>query len=179
MNRKRLAEAGRAAVLVLVAVLLQTLVVSRVSVLGVTADLFLIFTVVAAISRGSVYGAVFGFVAGLVADTAFMGPLGVRSLIYVLVGYSVGTLVLRFAAVNLWEVILLAAGASLLAQFAYGLFQFATGPRAGLLTMLATQVLPEVVLDALLTVPIYVLMIRLRVIPALRMEPAAPGSGAE
>ncbi len=52
---------GRAALLVVIAVALQVLVVSRVSILGVTADVFLIFTVVVAVGRGSMYGAIFGF----------------------------------------------------------------------------------------------------------------------
>ena len=44
---------GKALLLLVVAVALQTLIVSRVSVLGVTADLFLVFTVVVAMGRAS------------------------------------------------------------------------------------------------------------------------------
>ncbi len=114
-----------------IAVLLQTLLVSRVSVLGVTADLFLILTVVVAVSRGSMEGAIFGFFAGLVADIAFFQPLGVRALIYVLVGYFVGMFVARFGTVSPWAVLLLAGSASFAAQFVFGLFQYMMGPRAG------------------------------------------------
>jgi len=173
---KRLIAIGKAALLVVIAVALQVLVVSRVSVLGVTADLFLIFTVVVAISRGSMWGAIFGFLAGLVADIAFMEILGLRSLIYVLTGYVVGTIVLRFGTVNPWGVLLVAGGASFLAQFLYGLARFAMGPRAGFFTMLATQILPEMVLDALVTVPVYLLLVRLRIIPAPRPNTGTAGS---
>ncbi|NLO26978.1 MAG: rod shape-determining protein MreD [Actinobacteria bacterium] len=179
MSRGWPAEIGRVVLLMVVAVALQTLIVSRVSVLGVTADLFLILTVVTAIGRGSLYGAVFGFAAGVVADIAFLEPLGVRALIYVLMGYMVGSLVHRFTSVNLWGVFLLAACASFVAQVAYGLFQYAIGPRAGFFVILTTQVLPETVLDALVTVPIYVLLIRLRVVPAPHAETAAAGVGQE
>jgi rod shape-determining protein MreD len=172
---KRLIAIGKAALLVVIAVALQVLVVSRVSVLGVTADLFLIFTVVVAISRGSMWGAIFGFLAGLVADIAFMEILGLRSLIYVLTGYVVGTIVLRFGTVNPWGVLLFAGGASFLAQFLYGLARFAMGPRAGFFTMLATQILPEMVLDALVTVPVYLLLVRLRIIPAPRPTTGTAG----
>jgi len=173
---KRLIAIGKAALLVVIAVALQVLVVSRVSVLGVTADLFLIFTVVVAISRGSMWGAIFGFLAGLVADIAFMEILGLRSLIYVLTGYVVGTIVLRFGTVNPWGVLLVAGGASFLAQFLYGLARFAMGPRAGFFTMLATQILPEMVLDALVPVPVYLLLVRLRIIPAPRPNTGTAGS---
>ena len=176
MGGKRLIAIGKAALLVVIAVALQVLVVSRVSVLGVTADLFLIFTVVVAIRRGSMWGAIFGFLAGLVADIAFMEILGLRSLIYVLTGYVVGTIVLRFGTVNPWGVLLIAGGASFLAQFLYGLARFAMGPRAGFFTMLATQILPEMVLDALVAVPVYLLLVRLRIIPAPRPNTGTAGS---
>ncbi len=178
MGRRPLIAAGRALLLIVLAVALQVLVISRVSVLGVTADIFLIFTVVVAISRGSMHGAIFGFVVGLMADMAFMETLGLRSLIYVLTGYFVGMVVLRFTMINAWGVLLLAGGASFVAQFLYGLAQYVMGPRGGFLTMLVTQILPEMVLDALITVPVYLLLARLRVIPAPRPETGMVGSGA-
>lgn len=179
MGGRWLTAIGKAGLLVVIAVALQVLVVSRVSVLGVTADLFLIFTVVVAIGRGSMYGALFGFLAGVVADTAFMETLGLRSLIYVLTGYFVGMVVARSGTVNPWGVLLVAGAASFLSQFLYSLAQYAMGPRAGFFTMLATQVLPETVLDALVTVPVYLVLVRLRVIPAPRLDTGATGGRAE
>jgi rod shape-determining protein MreD len=166
--------------LFVVAIVLQTMLVSHISVLGVTADLFLIFTVVIGISRGSLDGAIFGFVAGLVADLAFMQPLGIRALTYVLVGYFVGMVVVRFGTVGPWAVFLIALGASFSAQVLYGLLQFVMGPRAGFFTILGVQILPEALLDALVAIPVYVLLIRLRVIPGPRgVEPAVSRGGTE
>lgn len=171
MNLKRFLAVGRVLLLLVIGVALQTLVVSRISVLGVSADLFVILTVVVAIGWGSMHGAIFGFCAGLTADVAFMETLGARSLVYVLAGYFVGMLAYRFGSVNPWGVLLLAGGASLFAQFLYGLFQYMIGPRGGFLTMLVTQILPQTVLDALVTVPVYVLLVHLRVVPVAHFEP--------
>lgn len=179
MGRKQLMILGKVALLFVIAVLLQTLLVSRVSVLGVTADLFLILTVVVAVSRGSMEGAIFGFFAGLVADIAFFQPLGVRALIYVLVGYFVGMFVARFGIVSPWGVLFLAGSSSFLAQFAFGLFQYIMGPRAAFVTMVGTQMIPGAVLDALVAVSVYVFLVRLRLIPAPRVEPAVGRSGPE
>ncbi|NLV71543.1 MAG: rod shape-determining protein MreD [Actinobacteria bacterium] len=179
MFRVQLIAAGKALLLIVLAVALQVLVVSRVSVLGVTADIFLIFTVVVAMSRGSMHGAIFGFVAGIMADIAFMETLGLRSFIYVLTGYLVGMAVLRFGTTNAWGVLLVAGTASLVAQMLYGIVQYAMGPRAGFFTMVAAQILPEMVLDALITVPVYLLLARLRVIPVHRAGVGAARSGAE
>lgn len=179
MNRRRLLTVGKAVLLFIAAILLQILVVSRISVLGVSADLFLILTVVTAIGRGSMEGAIFGFFAGLVADTAFFHPLGVRALIFVLVGYFVGMFVLRFGTIGPWAVLILAGSSSFLSQFVFGLFEYVTGPRAGFFTMLGTQMIPGAVLDALVAVPVYVLLVRVRVFPTARVEPATGGSASE
>ncbi len=179
MGRRRLIVVGKVLLLLVIAVALQTLIVSRVSVLGVTADLFLIFTVVVAMGRGSMEGAIFGFFAGLIADVAFFQPLGVRALIYVLAGYFVGMFVARFGMMTPWGVLFLAGGTSFVAQFVFGLFQYIMGPQADFLTMVGTQMLPEAILDALIAVPVYALLVRLRVIRAPGVSPATGRSGAE
>jgi rod shape-determining protein MreD len=179
VDRRRLTTVGRVALLLVIALALQVMLTSRVTVLGVTADIFLIVTVVVAISRGSLEGAVFGFLVGILADTTYMQFPGLRSLVYVLTGYFVGMLVLRFETVNPWGVLLLAAGASLFAQLVYGLAMYVMGPRAGFFTLVWTQMLPETVLDGLVTVPVYLLLVRLRVIGAARRESAIAGSRPE
>lgn len=179
MGRGRSIAVLKVIVLLAIAVALQTLIVSRISVLGVTADVFLIFTVVVAINRGSMEGAIFGFFAGVVADVAFIQPLGVRALVYVLVGYSVGMVVARFGSVNPWGAFLVAGGASLAGQVLFGLSQYVMGPRAGFFTMFGTQIVPEAVLDALVTVPVYVLLVRLRILSVRQVEPGGTRSATE
>jgi rod shape-determining protein MreD len=179
MGRKELIGAGKVILLLAFAVLLQTVLLSHISVLGVTADLFLILTVIVAVSRGSLEGAVFGFFAGLVADIAYYQPLGVRALIYVLAGYFVGMFVARFGTVNPWSVALLAGVTSFLAQFVFGVFQFMMGPRAALLTMIGTQMLPEAIIDGLIAAPLYVFLVRVRLLPAGQVETARSRGGDE
>jgi rod shape-determining protein MreD len=169
MSRNQAIAVGRVVLLFVVAALLQTLVISRVSILGVSADLFLILTVILAISRGPLWGAVFGFVAGIAADIAYLQPLGLRALVYVVTGYSVALLAARFGTRSLWVVFLYTAGSSLAAQFVFGLF----------LSMLGTQILPEAVLDALVALPVYLLLLRLHLISLPRSEPARMEAGTE
>jgi rod shape-determining protein MreD len=179
MGRRGLLTVGKVVLLLLLAVLLQVLLVSRVSVLGVTADLFLILTVLVAVSRGSMEGAIFGFLAGVAADIAYFQPLGVRALIYVLTGYFVGMVIARFGAASPWSVLLLVGTASFSAQFVYGLFEFTMGPRASFLTMVGTQMLPGAILDALVATPLYVFLTRVRLLPRSRSELTAGGSASE
>src|SRR3990172_6177041 len=116
MRRRELAWVGKAMLLLLIAVVLQTMVVSRVSVLGVTADLLLILTVIVGLGRGSLEGAIFGFCVGIVHDTIFFQTLGGHALIFVLVGYFVGIFLARFGTVNLWAVFIITGASSFAAQ---------------------------------------------------------------
>lgn len=179
MRHKAVLWAGRALLLFVIAVFLQTVVVSHISILGVSADLFLVLTVLVALGRGSMEGAVFGFLAGIVQDTVFFQPLGVHALILVLVGHFVGTLPGRLGTINMWVVLAITAVSSFLGQVVFGLFMYMMGPRAAFFTMMGTQMIPEGLFDALIAIPIYMLLIRARVLPALRSESAATRSSSE
>jgi rod shape-determining protein MreD len=179
MRHRELVSAGKAVLLFVIAVILQTLVVSRISVLGVTADLFLILTVIVGLGRSSLEGALFGFFAGIVHDTIFFQTLGFHALIFVLFGYCVGMFRARFETVNLWAVFILTGVSSFAAQLVFGLFQYAMGPRAAFFTMVGTQMIPGAVFDALIAIPIYILLVRVRVLTSSGQDKASVGTGAE
>ena len=102
-----------------------------------------------------------------------------RALIYVLAGYFVGMFVARFGTVSPWSVALLAGVTSFLAQFVFGLFQYVMGPRGGFFTMIGTQMLPEAVLDGLVTAPLYVFLVRIRLLPAPGISTTAQFGGGD
>jgi len=80
----------RVAALLFVAAIVQVAVVASVDVLGGTPDLLLVTLIAVALDRGSITGAVGGFLAGLVVDTATLGTLGVSSLLLTVAGYWAG-----------------------------------------------------------------------------------------
>ncbi len=80
----------KAAALVFFAAILQTSVFSDVQILGGTPNLLLVALVSVALLRGSIAGAVAGFFAGLIVDTANLGTLGVTSLLLTVFGYWIG-----------------------------------------------------------------------------------------
>lgn len=83
-------QGGKAAVLVFLAAVIQVSIFSSVDVLGGTPDFLLVLLIAVALLRGSVTGAMLGFLAGIVADVATLSPLGTTSLLLTLVGYWVG-----------------------------------------------------------------------------------------
>ena len=79
------------AVVLVVAVLVQSTVLARLTLAGVRPDLLVLAVVSVAVATDPVTGAVFGFVAGLFADLLFDLPVGVSALVYTAVGFAVGT----------------------------------------------------------------------------------------
>ena len=80
----------KAAVVLFVAAILQVTIFSQVHILGGEPDLVLVMLVAVALLRGSVLGALGGFFAGLLVDTATLGNLGLTSLVLTLAGYWIG-----------------------------------------------------------------------------------------
>jgi rod shape-determining protein MreD len=78
------------ALLVILAVLLQTTVFQFLRVAGVSPDLILVLVVFFAISNGPRHGAVLGFVGGLVQDLLSGFYIGMNALSMALTGYIVG-----------------------------------------------------------------------------------------
>lgn len=148
-------DAAKAAALLFIVVVVQVSVLSSLELLGGRPDLVLVTVVAVALLRGPVFGAAGGFAAGLLLDTATLGTLGVSSLLLTLAGYWVG----RFGEttgrdrshapfVSIAAVTVLFALASLVLHFMLG-----SRPSARLVLVEALP--PTVLLNLLLTAPVY------------------------
>jgi rod shape-determining protein MreD len=78
------------AVLLFVAAIAQVSIFAQAHVLNGVPDLLLVTLVAVALLRGSVTGAVGGFYAGLIVDSASLGELGLTSLVLTVAGYWIG-----------------------------------------------------------------------------------------
>lgn len=164
MGRERLLQTGRLGLILVIAVVLQTVVGSQVSFLGVAPDVFVILVVLVAVGSGSMTGLVYGFLVGLTADMVFLDPIGMRAFVYLLIGYGVGRYVEEFGLASAWVVVILAGTMSLASQMVYGIFQVATGVEGSFFTMLRTQILPAALFDGLLSAPLYLGLQRIRLL---------------
>ena len=75
-----LADGFKAAVLLFLAVVVQSTIMGSIQILGGSPDLVLVVLLAIALLRGSIFGALGGFWAGFLLDTAYLGTLGVTSL---------------------------------------------------------------------------------------------------
>ena len=156
-----LVDGFKAAVLLFVAVVVQATIVGSIGLLGGTPDLVLVLLLVIALLRGAIFGALGGFWAGFLLDTAYLGTLGVTSLLLTLAGYWIG----RYGEttgrdrahapfVSVAVVTVLFAAGELALHFLLG---EPVEARAGLVDPMPATLL----LNLLLTVPVYGLVRRL------------------
>jgi rod shape-determining protein MreD len=150
--------AARASGVVFVAAMLQTVIVSSMFVAGGAPDLLLVVVVSLGILRGSVSGAVLGFVAGLLVDVATLGTLGISSLVLTLSGFWAGRYAettgrdRRFAPlVAVGAITVLAAG------FGY-LLHYLLGEDVVAGHALVTALAPALVVNLLLAMPVHGLL---------------------
>jgi rod shape-determining protein MreD len=108
-------------VVLVVAVLVQSTVLARLTLAGVRPDLLVLAVVSVAVATDPTTGAVFGFVAGLVADLLFDLPVGVSALVYTAVGFAVGTVRVYVTSHRPLVHLVLAAAASLASVWCCGL----------------------------------------------------------
>jgi rod shape-determining protein MreD len=146
--------------LLFVAVLVQVSMLSAYSPLGGSGDLVLVTLIAIALLRGSVFGAVAGFGAGLLTDTANLGTLGFTSLLLTLAGFWIGRYGEtatrdRFHApfTSVGVVTILYALGTLALRFVLG----DSAPAGAVLSALPATLL----LNLLLTLPVYALVRRL------------------
>jgi rod shape-determining protein MreD len=81
---------AKAAALFFVVVILQVTILASIGILGGSPDLVLVTLVAVSLTQGSIFGAVSGFWAGLLIDTARLGTLGFTSLLLTLAGFWIG-----------------------------------------------------------------------------------------
>jgi rod shape-determining protein MreD len=108
-------------VVLVVAVLVQSTVLARLTLAGVRPDLLVLAVVSVAVATDPTTGAVFGFVAGLVADLLFDLPVGVSALVYTAVGFAVGTVRVYVTSHRPLVHLVLAGAASLASVWCCGL----------------------------------------------------------
>jgi rod shape-determining protein MreD len=155
-----LGDGVKAAALLFVAAITQVSIFSEIHVFGAVPDVLLVTLVVFALLRGSVAGAVGGFCAGLVVDTASLGTLGLTSLVLTLAGYWIGRYGETTGRDRAHAPFLSVAVVTVLYQLGLLVVHFVLGENAPAGAVVRSLV-PAIVLNLILTAPLYALVRRL------------------
>jgi rod shape-determining protein MreD len=150
----------KAAVLLFIAAILQVSIFSQVHVLGGVPDLVLVMLVAVSLLRGTIYGALGGFFAGLLVDTATLGNLGLTSLVLTIAGYWIGRYGETTGRDRGHAPFTSVAVISVLYAFGVLLVHFVLGERAPA-GAIVRGLGPTIVMNLILTAPVYALTRRL------------------
>ena len=149
-------DAAKAAGFLFLAVVLQLSIMANVDILGGRPNLLLVSVVCVALLRGSVFGAVAGFSAGLLADTGVFGTLGFTALLLTLAGYWTGRYGETTGRDRAHAPVLSVAVITFMYQVAALVLHFLLGEHAPAGLVFKTLV-PTILLNVILTFPVYAL----------------------
>jgi rod shape-determining protein MreD len=152
-----LLEPLKVGVLMFVAAILQVTIFNQVHVLGGYPDVVLLTLVAVALLRGSIYGAAAGFFAGLIVDTANLSTLGVTSLLLTIAGYWIGRYGETTGRDRAHAPFVSVAVATILVQFGALILHYLLGDVVSARRVLLETLPPKVLLNLLLTLPVYAL----------------------
>lgn len=154
------ADVAKASAALFLVVVVQLSVMANVDILGGHPNLLLVTVVSIALLRGALFGAVAGFCAGLLADTGVFGTLGFTALLLTLAGYWTGRYGETTGRDRAHAPLVSIAVITILYQVAALVLRYLLGQPAPAQHILAA-LLPTMVLNLTLTVPVYALTRRL------------------
>jgi rod shape-determining protein MreD len=154
------ADAAKTFVLLFFAVVVQLSIMAQVTILGGHPNLLLVTLVCVALLRGAIVGAVAGFSAGLLADSGVFATLGFTALLLTLAGYWTGRYGETTGRDRAHAPVLSIAVTTILFQIAALVLRYMLGQNAPAGTIFSGLV-PTVILNLVLTVPVYALTRRL------------------
>ena len=149
----------KAALVLFVAALLQLSVLTDYRAFG-TSSIVVVALLSIALLRGSIFGAVAGFLTGLLIDTATLGTLGVTSLLLTVGGFWIGRYGETTARDRFHAPYLSVAVVTVLYAFGEVLLQFMLGEPAPA-GLVANGVPLALLVNLLLTLPVYTLIRKL------------------
>ncbi|HEX5616871.1 MAG TPA: rod shape-determining protein MreD [Solirubrobacteraceae bacterium] len=154
-------DALKVTAIVFVAVVLQSSIVSTIEIRGGTPDLVLVTLVAIALLRGAIWGAAAGFAAGLLLDTASLARLGETSLLLTVAGYWIGRYGETTGRDRTHAPVLSVAVVTVLYAVGALALHVMLGDPVDAGTVLVGALVPGVVLNLLLTFPVYALVRRI------------------
>lgn len=142
------------------AVLLQVALAPYISILSAMPNFIVIFTLIVAVSRSHVFGALLPFVLGLLYDLLTGGPVGVMAFSLTAFSYLAARLHASLDNDTLFMPLACMALGIFLVELSYGMFLALFGYNVGALEAIAYRVVPCFVYDLVLGIILYLFTTR-------------------
>ncbi len=145
---------------VLAGLYLDSILFAKININGIRPDALLALVAGMSLLLGSKKGAVLGLVCGLVADVLYARMVGISAIGYMVCGAAGGMFYQKYYADNLVIPALIAAAGALFKEHVMALAAWLSGAAFSYFTVLATYMLPCMLMTVALTIPVHVLMKR-------------------
>ena len=146
--------------LLFVAAIAQSSIVGSIELLGGSPDLLLVVAVAISLLRGAIFGAAAGFAAGLILDTANLARLGETSLLLTGAGYWTGRYGETTGRDRSHAPLLSVAVVTALYTLGALALHVVVGDPVDATAVLGDALLPSILLNLLLTFPVYAVVKR-------------------
>lgn len=154
--------------LILLNIVLQSTLFSRVNVFGAVPNLTLPFVVCLAMIFGSNTGGYAGLAIGLFEDIIFSNILGVRALIYFIIGYWIGANNFSFNRGDIKTGFIYVALSTVLYFVTSSVMYYFLGQKIDFVSYLAGPIFLEVIFNCALYYPTLKLFKKIFIIPSFR-----------
>ena len=154
-------DLAKAGALLFVVAIVQVSILNSITLFGGTPDLLLVTLVALALLRGSLFGAVAGFFAGFLVDTATLQTLGLTSLLLTLAGYWTGRYGETLGRDRAHAPLVSVAAVTIVYAVGALSLRFVIGEHDSARLVLVDSLLPAVLWNVLLAAPVYSLSRRL------------------
>jgi rod shape-determining protein MreD len=148
----------RAGLVLFVAALFQAAIFSSFEIKGGAPDVLLVVVVSLGLLRGSIAGAVLGFLGGLVVDLLTLETLGLTSLVLTLAGFWAGRYAETTARGRRLPVLFAVGVVTVLAGLFGFVLHYLLGDDVVARHALVTALVPTVVLNLLIALPVHALV---------------------
>ena len=148
--------------------ILQSTILTYVSIFGVLPNTSLIIIVVIALLKGKKAGGIVGLLIGLLQDIIFSSVIGVNGFIYFFVGYFVGMAENKLSKDNMLIPFIMTAGATVGYHLLYYLFMFFLGHDIAFSVFFKKVVLFEMTYNSLLSILFYKWFSKIFIVPSIR-----------
>ncbi len=149
------------AICIFVLVIIQSTFLEYIKIYNIKPNLLIVFVIAVALLRGNVEGAVVGLILGLLQDVISGRVIGFYGLLGMYLGVIIGSVNKRLYRENFFVIIFFTLAASITYESIVFILTVFLKYNADILYSFRTFILPEAVYNSVLSVFIYIIVIKL------------------
>lgn len=155
--------------IVLANIIIQSTILSRIDIFGVHANLSIPIVVALSIGFGAYTGGFSGLAIGLIEDILFSPVIGMRALIYFVMGYIIGSSEAGINKEDIRSGLILTVLGTVFYALAYFAITYAIGSKISLVSYFKGPIFIEIILNSILYLIVFKVFNKIYDFPRFRL----------